>query len=114
MGHFFLRVAAIVAVIVGVAAMLAGSIDFELGGLYRGGLALALLGGGYLLAARSVLIGALVERARQNGYDDGYSDACNTLRPSRLRLASLSGPLGSAAHEFGDESDLGSGSERVG
>lgn len=111
------KAAAVAAVIIGGAAMLAGSIDYELTRIYRAGLGLALLGGGYLLAVRSALVGALVERARQSGYDDGYADRCTLERRSDLRLvgsAGEGGPLDGAAQHLGREGDVRRGSERVG
>lgn len=114
MGHWLrtLKAAAITAVIIGGAAMLAGSIDYELGRVYRGGLAAALIGGGYLLAVRSALVGAMVERARSDSYDEGFADGCRASLTAGLADRPLT--LLRTPQQLGQQGDVGGGADRVG
>lgn len=59
--------------------------------LYRAGLIVVLFGAVVLGLTRTRVAEEMMERARQAGYDDGYSDCASVLRPATLRSMS-SGP----------------------
>lgn len=97
--------------------MLVGALDERLVILYRLALAVAVLAGVTLCSHLARCTLAQQEAARQRGYDDGYADgeSVSVGRVVGLRSADRAAlTLTGAAHEFGEQADLGGGSERIG
>jgi hypothetical protein len=99
--------------------MLHGSLDISDTGTYRLGLLLVVLSSTALVALRCHATAALLERARQDGYDDGYLDGCEISRPSRVVALGSScnssrSPLAGATHQLGKQRNLRRGAKRVG
>lgn len=80
--------------------------------LYRAAVLLAILAATGLLCCRAALTDALIERVRQEGYDDGYADGCEVRRPEVVKLLpeTTSGrgglPFRRAPHQFGQKHDI--------
>lgn len=95
----------------GIAAMMSGLVVNTHPDTYRIGLLVAVVGA----CGLGGRFGRLVERARQDGYDDGYQDGCDVKRRNVVGLASAGPPLalGGTTEQFGEQRDLGGGSQRV-
>jgi hypothetical protein len=69
---------------------------------YRLGLACVILTAGVLVACRCYLSDRMLERARQDGYDDGYQDGLGARRQETFSVVSSDSPFtfGGAAQKL--------------
>jgi hypothetical protein len=98
--------------------MVDGSLFLDDSAAFRLGLTLAILSAIGLSAIRGRVGAGLLERARQDGYDDGYADGCEVYRPARLVAIGASSdsarPGGGAPQQLGQQLHVRSGADRVG
>lgn len=109
------RVAAAAGFLLAVALMVVGVSDGDSGdcAAFRVGLLLSAVAGVGLMLTAGRVTDEVVERARQDGYDDGYRDGQEATRAER----SSDGPVRAfrrAPHQLGQQRDLRRGADRVG
>jgi hypothetical protein len=101
--------AALILAAAAVPAMCAGILIGE-EHVFRGGLLAFLIGCFTLIALRTGADAALLERARQAGYDAGYHDGRTVGKPVVVRLPSADAALlalGGTTRELGEDKVLG-------